>query len=722
MSQPSCTPPWPPVRMRFIPGMVFCPSARRCRSLCATAGIVFIGPTADQIDAVGDKLRARAEAEAANVPVVPGGAANSPAEAADAGAEDRGAAAGQGGGRRRWPRHEARRPDRRPAAALDLAAAEAGAAFGDARVYLERYVDRGRHVEVQVLGDGDGRVIQLGERDCSVQRRYQKLIEETPAPGLSAALRDSLQQPRCASRNALRYRGAGTVEFIVDPQREAFYFLEMNARIQVEHPVTEAVTGIDLIAEQIAIADGSGLRLRQSEVRIEGCAIECRVNAEDHRNDFKPSPGRVREVSWPVGRGHSRGFSYRSGIDIPPFYDSLMGKIIASGPDRAGALARLRAAIAATRISGVQTNLGFHAAVLAIRNFKPGASIRDSWSGCMLAGRTSPSAARPVLPMADIQLVETSLRDGNQCLWAALGIDTARTLTIAPVMDRVGFRAIDFTTSTHMGVAVRYKKEDPWERIRLMAAATPNTPLQFMSTGFRFISWETASPDFMALAFRTLARNGIRRFCLADPMNDADSNMACARMVKQGGGEYVIVALVFTLSPIHDDAHYVERARKLAACPFIDALYIKDPGGLLSPARAQTLIPADQGGDRRQAAGTAFPLHHRARRTHLHGRTRSWRVGAAVCLRRCRRRHLEPAFRARGRRICGRWAIAWPSMMRRWAASTNTSPSWPRRRVCRSARRRPSMPATCSISCRAAWSAPRAASSPRRGCRTSKEP
>ena len=194
--------------------------------------------------------------------------------------------------------------------------------------------------------------------------------------------------------------------------------------------------------------------------------------------------------------------------------------------------------------------------------------------------------------MAEIRLVETSLRDGNQCLWAALGIDTAKTLTIAPVMDRVGFRAIDFTTSTHMGVAVRYKQEDPWERIQLMAQATPNTPLQFMSTGFRFISWETASPEFMALAFRVLARNGIRRFCLADPMNDADSNIACARMVKQGGGEYVIAALVFTLSPVHDDAHYAERARKLAACPDIDALYIKDPGGLLSPSRARTLIPA----------------------------------------------------------------------------------------------------------------------------------
>jgi len=196
--------------------------------------------------------------------------------------------------------------------------------------------------------------------------------------------------------------------------------------------------------------------------------------------------------------------------------------------------------------------------------------------------------------MSNLQIVETSLRDGNQSLWAALGIDTARTLTIAPVMDRVGFKAIDFTTSTHMGVAVRYKKEDPWERIRLMAKAMSRTPLQFLSTGFRFISWETASPEFMKLAFATLVRNGIRRFALADPMNDAEANVACARMVKEVGGEYVVAALVFTLSPIHDDAHYVECARKLVASADIDAFYIKDPGGLLTPLRARTLVPAIQ--------------------------------------------------------------------------------------------------------------------------------
>lgn len=194
--------------------------------------------------------------------------------------------------------------------------------------------------------------------------------------------------------------------------------------------------------------------------------------------------------------------------------------------------------------------------------------------------------------MATLRLVETSLRDGNQSLWAALGVDTARTLAIAPVLDRAGYKAIDFTTSTHMGVAVRYKQEDPWERIRLTAEAMPNTPLQFLSTGFRFISWETSSPDFMALAYRTLVRNGMRRFALADPMNDTEGNLAGARMAKAGGADYVVAALVFTVSPIHDDAHYAERARALAASPDVDALYIKDPGGLLTPTRARSLIPA----------------------------------------------------------------------------------------------------------------------------------
>jgi acetyl-CoA carboxylase, biotin carboxylase subunit len=354
------------------PGYGFLSERAALPRLCAGAGIIFIGPTADQIVAVGDKLRARSEAVTANVPVVPGGAVNSPAEAevlARKIAMPLLVKAVGGGGGRGLKRVE--RIEDLPAL-LDLAAAEAGAAFGDARIYLEHYIDRGRHVEVQLLGDGEGRIIQLGERDCSVQRRYQKLIEETPAPSLSKALRDSLQQAAVRFAERLRYRGAGTVEFIVDVPHEAFYFLEMNARIQVEHPVTEAVTGIDLVAEQIAIADGSGLRLRQSEVRTMGCAIECRVNAEDHRDDFRPSPGRVRDVSWPTGPGIRVDSHIVPGSDIPPFYDSLMGKIIAWGSDRAEALSRLRGAIAASRISGVKSNLGFHSAALDDPEFQAG--------------------------------------------------------------------------------------------------------------------------------------------------------------------------------------------------------------------------------------------------------------------------------------------------------------------------------------------------------------
>ena len=256
--------------------------------------------------------------------------------------------------------------------ALAMASAEAGAAFGDERVYLERFVARGRHVEIQVLGDGGGKVIHLGERDCSVQRRYQKLIEETPAPGLPDDFRDAIRGAGVRYAERLSYRGAGTVEFLVDVDRGEFYFLEMNARIQVEHPVTEAVTGVDLVAEQIAIADGEGLRLSQREIRLDGAAIECRINAEDPDRDFMPSPGLVREALWPSGEGIRVDTHIASGSRVPPYYDSLMGKIIARGRDRGEAVARLSKAIAETHIEGVKTNLPFHAEVLADREFQAG--------------------------------------------------------------------------------------------------------------------------------------------------------------------------------------------------------------------------------------------------------------------------------------------------------------------------------------------------------------
>ena len=338
-------------------------------SLCEQEGVVFIGPTAAQIEAVGDKLRARAEATAAGVPVVPGGPVASPAEAR-ALAERIGApllvkAVGGGGGRGMKLVEDLAQLD----AVMNMASAEASAAFGDPRVYLERYVARGRHIEVQLLGDGEGRVIHLGERDCSVQRRYQKLVEETPAPHLPAATRDRLLAAAVRLAERLSYRGAGTAEFLYDVARDEFYFLEMNARIQVEHPVTEEVTEIDLIAEQIAIAGGDGLALSQSDIEFNGAAVECRINAEDPMSHFMPSPGIVTSVEWPSGRGIRVDTHIVPGASVPPFYDSMIAKIIAHGPTRARALQRLSVALANTRIEGVATNLPFQRRILANPDF-----------------------------------------------------------------------------------------------------------------------------------------------------------------------------------------------------------------------------------------------------------------------------------------------------------------------------------------------------------------
>jgi len=354
------------------PGYGFLSERAALARLCEEECVIFIGPTSSQIDAVGDKLRARAEAEAAGVPTAPGGPVETAGEAMILGREIgvpllvKAVAGGGGRGMKRVDRLEDLLD------AMKLAAREADAAFGDARVYVERFVARGRHVEVQILGDGAGRVVHLGERDCSVQRRYQKLIEETPAPALSADFRARLHAAAVKFAERLSYRGAGTVEFLVDVERNAFYFLEMNARIQVEHPITEAVTGIDLVAEQIAIAEGGGLRFRQEDVRRDGCAIECRINAEDPARDFRPSPGAVRTAAWPSGEGVRVDTHIFSGARIPPFYDSLMAKIIVHATDRPAALERMRQALAATHIEGVATNVAFHADVLADPEFETG--------------------------------------------------------------------------------------------------------------------------------------------------------------------------------------------------------------------------------------------------------------------------------------------------------------------------------------------------------------
>lgn len=371
------------------PGYGFLSERAELAQMCEDEGVIFIGPTAAQIEAVGDKLRARAEAIAANVPVVPGGSAGSPEDAqrlaAEIGAPLLVKAVGGGGGR---GMKLVENLDELTVT-MDMASAEASAAFGDDRVYLERYVAQGRHIEVQVLGDGHGKIVHLGERDCSVQRRYQKLVEETPAPHLPPATREKLLEAAVRFSQRLNYRGAGTVEFLYDVARDEFYFLEMNARIQVEHPVTEEVTGVDLIAEQIAIAEGQGLRFSQGDVTLTGAAIECRINAEDPARDFTPSPGTVSAVSWPSGEGIRVDSHMFDGAAIPPFYDSMIAKIIAYGPDRASALERLRAALAETSIEGIATNLAFQSQILADEEFARGGGDTGFLSRMMSRERES---------------------------------------------------------------------------------------------------------------------------------------------------------------------------------------------------------------------------------------------------------------------------------------------------------------------------------------------
>jgi acetyl-CoA carboxylase biotin carboxylase subunit len=341
--------------------------ARRCRD----AGIVFIGPTEKQLESVGDKLAARRLAARAGLPLIQGGPIGT-VKRAQALAKKVGwpvliKAVGGGGGRGMKPVHD----PAQLATAFELAHSEANAAFGDARLYLERLVPSGRHVEVQLLGDGTN-VIHLGDRDCSIQRRYQKLVEEAPAPLIAEDLRRTMHEAALRFGRHLEYRGLGTVEFLLDSERQEFYFLEMNARIQVEHPVTEAITGLDLVAEQIAVAQGQPLRLGQADVCFSGHAIECRINAEDCRRDFQPSPGVVSRAAFPAGPDIRVDTHIESGSRVPALYDSLLAKIIAHGRDRNAALTHMRTALANCALQGVATNLALHVALLGRAEFARG--------------------------------------------------------------------------------------------------------------------------------------------------------------------------------------------------------------------------------------------------------------------------------------------------------------------------------------------------------------
>jgi acetyl-CoA carboxylase biotin carboxylase subunit len=338
--------------------------------LCDREGIVFVGPDADMIEALGDKLRAREMARAAGAPLTPGTGRLDDVASAERAADEIGypvllkASAGGGGRGMAVVRERAEvEPN------FLKASAEAEAAFGDGSLFMERFVPRARHVEVQLMGDGRGKVLHFGERDCSVQRRYQKLVEEAPCAIMPEALRRQLHDAATALARSVSYRNAGTAEFLYDVEREQIYFIEVNARIQVEHPVTEMVTGHDLVQWQLRIAGGEPLSLEQDEIRLAGHAIECRINAEDPARDFRPSPGTIRRWRPPEGAGVRLDSYLAEGDAVPPFYDSMIGKLIVHGRDRDEAIARLDAALADFEIDGVPTTLSLHRRIIGHSDF-----------------------------------------------------------------------------------------------------------------------------------------------------------------------------------------------------------------------------------------------------------------------------------------------------------------------------------------------------------------
>ncbi|PSB27925.1 acetyl-CoA carboxylase biotin carboxylase subunit [filamentous cyanobacterium Phorm 46] len=355
------------------PGYGFLAENARFAEICADHQITFIGPTPAAMRAMGDKSTAKETMQRVKVPTVPGsvGLLADDREAL-AIAREIGypvmvkATAGGGGRGMRLVRDASELPK-----LFHAAQGEADAAFGNPGVYLEKFIERPRHIEIQILADNYGNVIHLGERDCSIQRRHQKLLEEAPSPALTQKLRDQMGHAAIAAAKSINYTGAGTVEFLLDKSGK-FYFMEMNTRIQVEHTVTEMITGLDLIAEQIRIAQGEKLQIKQNQVILSGHAIECRINAEDPDRNFRPHPGIITGFLPPGGPGVRMDSHVYTDYEIPAYYDSLIGKLIVWGRDRPSAIRRMKRALRECAITGVPTTLSFHQKILDSPEFLSG--------------------------------------------------------------------------------------------------------------------------------------------------------------------------------------------------------------------------------------------------------------------------------------------------------------------------------------------------------------
>ena len=372
------------------PGYGFLSENEAFAAAVESAGLIFVGPTPESIRIMGNKSFARATAAKAGVPTVPG--STGVVETTDAAVEVAAkigypimikASAGGGG---RGIRVAADADELRKQ--MVVAQAEAQSAFGDKSVYLERFIRRARHIEVQVLGDGND-VVHCFERECSLQRRRQKILEEAPSPALNPATRERLCESAVRLARSVHYRGAGTLEYLYDDESGEFFFIEMNTRIQVEHPITEMITGIDLVREMILIALGHPLRFKQSDIAIRGAAIECRINAEDPDKSFMPSPGRVSDLQLPGGPGVRVDTMLYPGYIVPPFYDSLLGKLIVHAEDRPAAIARMRRALNELQVEGIKTTRALHLRLMDEPRFESAQFDTNFLEGWLTAIRPS---------------------------------------------------------------------------------------------------------------------------------------------------------------------------------------------------------------------------------------------------------------------------------------------------------------------------------------------
>ena len=638
------------------PGYGFLSESAALAEACAAAGIVFVGPPPEVLRLTGDKVTARQAAVAAGLPVLRASDPLPEGEGAREAADAVGfplfvkAAAGGGGRGLRLVRTPRELTD-----AASAASREAAAAFGDGTVFLEQAVERPRHIEVQVLGDTSGSVVHLHERDCSVQRRHQKVVELAPAPDLAAATRDGLHEAALAFARSVGYVNAGTVEFLVGADG-AFTFMEMNPRIQVEHTVTEEVTGIDLVGAQLRVAAGESLAdlgLTQDRIAVRGVAVQCRITTEDPADEFRPDTGTITSYQSPGGPGVRLDGATYAGAEITPYFDSLLVKLTTRGPDLRTAANRTRRALREFRVRGVRTNVEFLYRLMEDADFLAGAvptsflaehphltdapvvTDRTTRLLAALADATVNGLARPARPLLDpvaklpdrpaapavrgsrrlldelgperwaqrlraqqaLAVTDTTFRDAHQSLLATR-LRTTDVLAAAPTVARLlpGLLSLEAWGGATYDVALRFLHEDPWDRLARLRDAAPDLCLQMLLRGRNAVGY-TPYPDRVVQVFvAEAAATGVDVFRVFDALNDLEQMRPALQAVRDAG-KVAEGTLCYT-GDLSDPAerlytldYYLRLAERLVAAG-AHVLAVKDMAGLLRPAAADRLVRA----------------------------------------------------------------------------------------------------------------------------------